>query len=149
MAEKMNKAESRRNDLLLDVSECISKGMLKIDGITVEQAADIGNQVADHLAEPWKGQSIYIPSDRLHKNSERDEEICRRMRRGNAQDLAMEYGISYVRVYSIYRRYLDQKRPHSTKPTSDHHRREKKSTATASGGIQAHNIFSPQGGFNE
>ena len=45
-------------------------------------------------------------ADSQFKLSKRDQEIYQRMQRGNAHELAKEYGLSYVRVYQIYKRCL-------------------------------------------
>lgn len=111
MMHPLNKpAEARRHELLADVAEQTARRLLEKHGIAEDVAFDAGNSVADFLAEHWRGQSIYIVGDQPFKLAERDWEIFRRMERGNAQELARDFGISYIRVYQIYRRCLAEMR---------------------------------------
>eukprot|EP00456_Euglypha_rotunda_P049525 TRINITY_DN39733_c0_g1_i6.p1 TRINITY_DN39733_c0_g1~~TRINITY_DN39733_c0_g1_i6.p1 ORF type:complete len:168 (+),score=28.00 TRINITY_DN39733_c0_g1_i6:136-639(+) len=102
--------EIRRHELYADMAEQLAREMIDKHGIDAERAIDIGNALADFLATHWKGQNVYMVSDREHRLSQRDWEIYRRMRRGNANELAAEYGISYVRVHQIHRRCLAEAR---------------------------------------
>jgi Mor family transcriptional regulator len=102
--------EARRHELYADMAEQLAQEMIDKHGIEADRAIDIGNALADFLATHWKGQNVYMVSDREHRLSQRDWEIFRRMRRGNANDLAAEYGISYVRVHQVYRRCLAEAR---------------------------------------
>ncbi|MGA0569605.1 Mor transcription activator family protein [Variovorax sp. VNK109] len=106
-------AEARRHELLADVAEQAAVQLMKKHGVAEEQAIDVGNHLADWLAEHWKGQNIYIVGDQSFRLSKRDWEIFRRMERGNAHELAREFGISYVRVHQIYRRCLVEWRKRS------------------------------------
>lgn len=99
-------ADVRRHELLADVAEQIAKRLIKKHSMDPEAAGDIGNDMADFLSEHWKGQNIYITADAPFKLSQRDVRIYSRMRRGNAHEIAKEEGISYVRVYQIYKRCL-------------------------------------------
>lgn len=105
-----NPAEVRRHELLADVAEQAAKRLIDRHGLAVDVAVDVGNDMADFLAEHWRGQSIYMTADMPFKNSKRDLDIFNRMRRGNAHQLASELGLSYVRIYQIYRRVLAQLR---------------------------------------
>lgn len=99
-------ADIRRHELLAEVAEQAAKRLIDKHKMDVEMAADIGNDMADFLAEHWKGQNVYITADAPFKASQRDREIFNRMTRGNAHELAKEYGIGYVRVYQINKRCL-------------------------------------------
>lgn len=142
MAEVMNKSGARRSELFQDIAENVASELIKSCQLPDKQAADIGNKLSDFLIQHWKGQTIYIPSDYKYKNSARDEEICARMSRGNAYELAAEYGISYVRVYQIYRRHLEEKRQQLQEARNGQAQPSKASAHPASRGLQAHNIFS-------
>jgi Mor family transcriptional regulator len=98
--------DARRHELLADMAEQTSKFLMEKHGIEQDVAIDAGNNLADHLCDHWKGQNIYFAADTQYKLSKRDLEIFERMQRGNAPDLAMEYGVSFVRIYQIYRRCL-------------------------------------------
>lgn len=98
-------ADVRRHELLADLAEQTATQLIK-NGIAEEHACDIGNKLADFFSGHWNGQNIYMVADSQYKLSKRDHEIFRRMERGNAHELAREFGISYVRVYQIYRRCL-------------------------------------------
>lgn len=102
--------EIRRHELFSEMAERLARHMMDKHGIEEDRAIDIGNDLADFLTEHWKGQNVYINSDREFRLSKRDWEIFGRMRRGNANDLAAEYGISYVRVHQIHRRCLAEAR---------------------------------------
>ena len=98
-------ADIRRHELLADVAEQTARNLIK-HGIPEEKACDIGNELADFFSEHWNGQNIYMVADSQFKLSKRDQEIYQRMQRGNAHELAKEFGLSYVRIYQIYRRCL-------------------------------------------
>jgi Mor family transcriptional regulator len=102
-------ADKRRHELLADLAEQSAKFALeKLAGlgITEEQALELGNDLADFICTHWNGQNIYMVSDAQYKLSKRDLMIYERMQRGNAHELAKELGISYVRVYQVYKRCL-------------------------------------------
>jgi len=103
-------ADLRRHELLSDVAEASAQFLIDKHGVDADRAMDIGNHLADFLADHWKGQKIYMVGDREFKLSKRDLEIYHRMERGNANDLAAEYNISCVRVYQIYKRCLAEAR---------------------------------------
>lgn len=119
MSQPPNKSVVRRCELMQDVAENVATHMAKKYHANEDQAADVGNQVADFLADHWKGQTIYIPADTVYKQSARDAQICERMGRGNAHEIAAEFNLSYVRVYQIYRRWLLAKRVQRQSVTVD------------------------------
>ena len=98
-------SDTRRHELYADIAEQVARRAID-NGVPEEKAIDLGNHMADFLATHWKGQHIYFSSDRSYRLSERDWEIFRRFARGNANDLAKEFGLSYVRVHQIYKRCL-------------------------------------------
>ena len=99
-------ADARRHELLADLAEQTAVLLVEKLGTDQDKAIDVGNALADFVSQHWAGQSIYIVADSKHKLSKRDWEIYQRMQRGNAHELALEYKISFVRVYQIYRRCL-------------------------------------------
>ena len=99
-------ADVRRHELLADVAEQTATRLIEKHGIPEETACDIGNDLADFFSEHWNGQNVYMIADAKFKLSKRDMLIYQRMERGNAHELAKEFGISYVRVYQIYKRCL-------------------------------------------
>lgn len=101
-----NNAHARRHQLLAEVAEKSAIRLIEVHKMDPEKACDIGNDLADFLSQNWRGQNIYINADAQFYLSKRDHEIYMRMERGNAYDLAKEFGISYVRVYQIYKRCL-------------------------------------------
>lgn len=103
-------ADRRRHELLLDVAEAVAQFVIDKKLMESDPAMELGNHLADFLADHWKGQKIYMVGDRDFKLSKRDLEIYRRMERGNANELAAEYDISCVRVYQIYKRCLAEAR---------------------------------------
>lgn len=111
MSESFDSANAaKRHEMLSDVAEAAAKMLIEKHGIDQDVAIEVGNGVADLLASRWRGQQIYMVSDRGFQLSRRDWEIFERMRRGNANDLAAEYGISFVRIHQIYKRCLAEAR---------------------------------------
>jgi Mor family transcriptional regulator len=104
MSPPSTNSESRRHELLSGVAESTALRLIRKHGLAPEAAADVGNDLADYLVENWKRQHIYLPAEDAFKLNARDMEIYRRLERGNAQELAKEFNISYVRVYQINRR---------------------------------------------
>lgn len=100
----------RRHELLSDVAEHAAQRLIEKHDLDEDTACDIGNSLADFLAEHWKGQSIYMPGDQPFKLNARDWEIFRRFERGNANDLAKEFNRSKVRIHQIYKRCLAEYR---------------------------------------
>lgn len=107
---KENHSSARRHELLTGVAEHTAMRLIEKHGLTVDQAAEVGNDLADWLAEYFGGQAVYFVKDAGVQLDERDHQIFLRMRRGNAHELAAEFGISYVRVHQIYRRRLKEAR---------------------------------------
>jgi Mor family transcriptional regulator len=105
-----NNAAVRRHHLLADMAEKAALRLIEVHGMEEEAACDIGNALADFLAQNWRGQHIYFNADTQFYLSKRDHEIYMRMERGNAYELAKEYDLSYVRIYQIYKRVLAEMR---------------------------------------
>ena len=102
----MTRVEAKRHELLADVAETLAVELMKVYGVTTEQAAQLGNNLADFLADRWKGQTIYFVGDLPYKLAPRDMEIFHEMQRGNADEIGRKHGISGMRVYQIYKRCL-------------------------------------------
>lgn len=102
--------DARRHELLADVAERIAQRLIEKHAIGEDAACDVGNDLADFLADHWKGQTFYLPADQAYRLDQRDWEIFRRMERGTAPDLAREFGISKVRVHQVYKRCLAEYR---------------------------------------
>lgn len=98
--------EVRRHELLADVAEQIALRLIAKHAVEEDAATDMGNSIADFLAEHWKGQSIYMPGDQAFRLNARDWEIFRRFERGNSNELAKEFGVSKVRIHQVYKRCL-------------------------------------------
>jgi Mor family transcriptional regulator len=105
-----SQTDARRHELLADVAERIAQRLIEKHAVDDEIACDIGNDLADFLADHWKGQTFYLPADQAYRLNQRDWEIFRRMERGKANELAMELGISKVRVHQVYKRCLAEYR---------------------------------------
>jgi Mor family transcriptional regulator len=102
--------EARRHELLADVAEQAAKRLIEKHEIDEDVACDVGNQLADFLAEHWKGQSIYMPGDQAFRLNQRDWDIFRRFERGNSNELAREFNVSKVRIHQVYKRCLSEYR---------------------------------------
>lgn len=105
-----NYAARRRHDLLADVAEHTALRLVKKHGMAEDVAADIGNDLADWMADHFGGQNVYFVKDEGYKLNERDLSIFNEIERGNAYEIAAKHGLSYVRVYQIYKRVLTELR---------------------------------------
>lgn len=105
-----NHASHRRHELLASVAEHTAQRLQERHGLDLDKAVDIGNDLADWMADYFGGQSVYFVKDEGYRLNARDREIFEKMSRGNAHEIAAEYGISFVRVYAIYRRCLAELR---------------------------------------
>lgn len=91
-------------ELFADVS-AFCRQTLIAEGVANEaKAASFALDVRHLIEDAWAGQSIYVPRNWRGMHVERDEAIFKRFHAGNAQDLAAEYGLSYVRIYQIVAR---------------------------------------------
>lgn len=102
----MSRMDAKRHELLADVAETMAVKLVKVAGLTTEQAAQMGNELADFLSDHWKGQTVYFVGDLTFKLAARDMEIFQAVERGNADDIGRKYGISGMRVYQINQRVL-------------------------------------------
>ncbi len=101
---------ARRQELLAGFSEHAAQHLIDKHGLTLETAGDIGNELADWLMAHYGGQYVYFSKEPDSGHSERDREIFASMRRGNANELAAKYGLSFVRIYQIYQRMVREMR---------------------------------------
>ena len=114
MAAEDSDNARRRHDMLSSLAETTAAYLMGRQGadhalsMTTEQAADIGNAVADFVATHSAGQHVYFVKDEAFHLDARDRKICAAMERGKAVDVAAQFGLSYVRVHQIYRRYLQE-----------------------------------------
>lgn len=99
-------SEAQRHEFLADMVAHVAQRLVEKHSMDEEAACDVGNDLADYLASKWGKQNIYIPADEAFKLNDRDWDIFRRFQRGNAGQLAMEFGVSKVWVHAIYRRCL-------------------------------------------
>lgn len=95
--------ERSRHELLSDVA-CQVTNELKAFGIDPEVAGQVGDAIANHLAEHWGGQSICYPKDHIFKINARDQEIYARFNGTNHGQLAREYKLSVRAVYTLLKR---------------------------------------------
>lgn len=95
--------EQARHELLSDVA-CQITEELKVFGIDVEVAGQVGDAIANHLAEHWGGQTICYPKDYVFKLNARDMEIYNRCNGSNHMQLAREYKLSVRAVYKLLKR---------------------------------------------
>ncbi|MBI2770036.1 MAG: hypothetical protein HYX47_10460 [Burkholderiales bacterium] len=98
--------EARRHELLADIAERIAQRLIEKHGMEQDAACNVGNDLADFLADKWKGQTFYFPADQSYRLNQRDWIIFQRMERGEAPELALEFGLTTVRIHQIYKRAL-------------------------------------------
>jgi Mor family transcriptional regulator len=77
-------------------------------GLTDLQAREAMREVAHSLAVEYGGTYLYVPQDREFELTKRDMQIYARLQGGNANDLAVEFGLSVAQIYSINRHVRDQ-----------------------------------------
>lgn len=108
----------RRHDFLQAFAEQATKRAIEA-GMAEEQAIAFGLDLADWIADLYGGQHIYFVKDEASRLSKRDRQICAEMEFGKASDIAAKYGISYVRVHQIHRRYLAELRARAQEAQHD------------------------------
>lgn len=108
----------RRHEFLQSFAEHATELAMQA-GMEEEPAINFGNDLADWVAERYGGQHIYFVKDEASRLSIRDRKICAEMEFGKASDVAARYGISYVRVHQIHRRYLAELRARAKAAQSD------------------------------
>lgn len=62
---------------------------------------DFGVRVAAMLAEDWGGVSVYIPKNQGNLTKERNKQIYADFSGNNTVELALQYGLSEQRIYTI------------------------------------------------
>ncbi|EOT4840696.1 Mor transcription activator-like protein, partial [Pseudomonas aeruginosa] len=65
--------------------------------------------VADHLANQWRGATLYIPSDYRHQVTKRDLQILSEFNGRNHHALARKYGLTPSSIYKLLKRIQDRK----------------------------------------
>lgn len=108
----------RRHDFLQAFAEQAAKRAMEA-GMAEDQAINFGVDLADWIANLYGGQHIYFVKDEASRLSKRDRQICAEMEFGKASDIAAKYGISYVRVHQIHRRWLAELRARAQAAQTD------------------------------
>ncbi len=88
-------------ELLDDVAAKVST--LLLPHVAQGMADALGQRVADLLAEDWGGISVYVPKRTERRLAQRNARIYRAFTGDNVTDLAKEYGLSEVQVYTVIR----------------------------------------------
>lgn len=78
-------------------------------GMDAAVAEQLGNAIADHLAQTWAGATICIPKDHRFNLSKRDVEILSKFRGNNHHALAQQYGLTENAIYKLLKRVQDRK----------------------------------------
>lgn len=94
----------RATELLEDLADQVCSLMTQKLKLNKAQAKEIGQDVADHIASHWGGQSLYIPQGLSSKLSKRDLEIYAKFNGTNHNQLAKEYHVSVVWIYALVKR---------------------------------------------
>lgn len=92
----------RRREVWLNITDHTADFLVR-EGFSIEKATEASEALVKRLIALLGGTNIYFVKDYSFELTQRDEEICDRLERGNADDLAVEYGLSFVRVYQIAR----------------------------------------------
>lgn len=105
----LNDAHGRKVLMLRAVARAAKEQLTGV-GMPATEAENGGQAIAEMLAEYWAGSCIHIPKNLAYQRHLRNMDIFRRLRLGNANLLAQEYGISVQRVYQIYNRCAKERR---------------------------------------
>jgi Mor family transcriptional regulator len=84
--------------------------LLVEDGIKRPRADDIGLRVGERIRAHWGGQNIYITRGLTFKHRERNQKIFAEFNGTNYEELAMQYGLSSMRIRQIVNRIIEQRR---------------------------------------
>jgi Mor family transcriptional regulator len=88
-------------ELLADLAEQAAQLLCSKGGIESKLAAEIGQELAEHLRAHWSGAGIYIPKGISYELSQRDLEIWNKFNGRNVRELAREHDLTEVRIYQI------------------------------------------------
>lgn len=92
--------EQSRHELLTDLASHVTAELI-IFGIDADKAEQVGDNIANHMAEHWGGQTICYPKDYIFKLNARDLDIYDRFNGTNHMALAREYRLSVRAIYKI------------------------------------------------
>lgn len=98
--------------LLEDLAAHLEDELLK-EGIAPEQATDKAVSIVGKIRENWKGQNLYVPVGLSRKLAARDKEIVAKFNGTNHFELAVEHGVSTMRIRQILWRHRDEQRAKS------------------------------------
>ncbi len=88
-------------ELLSDLALHTADVTRKLCGVDPEKAVEVGQAVADLMADLWGGQLIYFPKGMIRTLSKRDREIYAKFDGSNQGALAKEFNMSIQWVYRI------------------------------------------------
>lgn len=97
-----------RHELLDDIAAHTAT-VLSEHGIDAALAEQAGSAVADHLANQWRGATLYIPSDYHHRLTKRDLQILGEFNGRNHHALARKYNLTPSSIYKLLKRTQDRK----------------------------------------
>lgn len=83
-------AENKRHELLQFVADCVSKG-LQSSGLKPDEAALLGNSVADQIADTFGGLTIAFPRDMARRLREREQQAYAAFNGNNYAELAQRF----------------------------------------------------------
>ncbi len=96
---------ARRAELLEDVAAQTATILAEFPGIDHDLREQIGYSLADHLADHWAGQHVYMPMDAAFRCSARERSILQERSAGTSiGDLARKYGMTERSIYRLLRR---------------------------------------------
>lgn len=101
---EQSRAARRRREIWLAISDHTANFLMRECGVEQDKAIEGAELLVKKLIDLVAGSSIYFAKDYTFELTARDEEICDRLERGNANDLAVEYGMSFVHIYAIARK---------------------------------------------
>lgn len=91
-------------DLLSDLAAKVAQALAEKAGIAIQDAEEIGIDIAEAVAKDWGGQVIYVPKNLAYDVSKKHLEIYGKFTGHNHAELASEYNMAMPTVYRILRR---------------------------------------------
>lgn len=90
-------------DLLVDLATILGEALQK-QGVDAVRAADVAFVATEHVRKCWSGQMLYLPKGTQYELSQRDQLIWQKFNGHNHYPLAVEFGLTEMRIYQILKR---------------------------------------------
>lgn len=103
MSAPQSYSSSRTNELLASIKDHATELLMKA-GIDPEVAEMCGADLANHLADTFGGEQLYIPKAISYLSARRHEKIFKAWQAGvPPAELGRQFGLTQARIYEIIR----------------------------------------------